>query len=266
MTTPTAQPGALERYPPTLTGRFTVALDHFRFSLPAKTFGLRYFGYGAFANGPEAPVLFYCGNEGAIETFYNNSGALFEHADALHAHVFFVEHRFYGRSLPFVGNHSFTPEALQFLSIEQALADYAEVISALPSLLGCQTAIGRCDTVLVGGSYGGMLAAWHRFKFPHLSVGAIASGAPIDFYPGAGVQAAFAAAVIAAYDKYGGHVACADSLKSALRAADNATAAALEGSGVRACAALGSDAAERRGGEAGTRWRVQRRPSARRCV
>ena len=30
-----------------------------------------------------------------------------------------------------------------------------------------------------------MLAAWHRYKSPHLTVGAIASGAPVDFYPAA---------------------------------------------------------------------------------
>ena len=52
----------------------------------------------------------------------------------------------------------------------QALADYAELIAALPSLVGCagrvgaNGAAGRCDVVLYGGSYGGMLAAWHRLK------------------------------------------------------------------------------------------------------
>ena len=121
-----------------------------------------------------------CGNEGPLELFYNASGALFEHAQALGAHVFFVEHRFYGGSLPF-GNASFTNDALQYLSIEQALADYAEVITALPKVIGCAgtgaaAAAGRCDVVLFGGSYGGMLAAWHRYKYPHLSLGAVASG------------------------------------------------------------------------------------------
>ena len=68
----------------------------------------------------------------------------------------FVEHRFYGQSLPF-GNASFSNDALQYLSIEQALADYAEVIGALPDLIGCRgtganAVAGRCDVVLFGGS------------------------------------------------------------------------------------------------------------------
>ena len=65
---------------------------------------------------------------------------------------------------------------------QQALADYAQFIASLPATIGCRArlprnlAARRCDVVLVGGSYGGMLAAWHRVRYPHLSVGAIASG------------------------------------------------------------------------------------------
>ena len=53
---------------------------------------------------------------------------------------------------------------------------------------------------------GGMLAAWHRLRYPWLSVGAIASGAPIDFYPDGkdSVQHLFLQAVLSAFQTYGG--------------------------------------------------------------
>eukprot|EP00966_Prymnesium_polylepis_P321719 7378024-Prymnesium_polylepis.1 len=129
-----AQPSAGALFPPTTTGRVNVHVDHFRFVRGAPHFGLRYAAYDATNGSSAAPVLFYCGNEGALETFYNNTGALFTLAGRLRAHAFFVEHRYYGASLPF-GNASFSNEALQHLSIEQALGDYAAVITSLPKLI-----------------------------------------------------------------------------------------------------------------------------------
>ena len=195
-----------------------------------------------------APRWEDCGNEGRLELFYNATGAMFEHGRALGAHILFVEHRYYGESLPFSDNASFTPEGLQFLSIEQALADYASMIVALPGLANCKgtgprAAAKRCDVILFGGSYGGMLAAWHRFKYPHLSVGAIASGAPIDFYPDSGVQAAFSDAVVATFAE--GRPGCGDDVRAALAAADVATSADLAAAGVVPCAPFGGDSVER---------------------
>lgn len=39
--------------------------------------------------------------------------------------------------------------------------------------------------IVVGGSYGGMLAAWLRIKFPATFQGALASSAPLVYFPGA---------------------------------------------------------------------------------
>ena len=249
---PQPQPGALDLYPPTLTGRFAVPLDHYRFA-PQPSFTLRYAAFESFASRSNAPVLLYCGNEAPLELFYNASGALFEHAEALGARVLFIEHRYYGTSLPFMpANQSFTNEGLQWLTVEQALADYATFIVALPSLLGCSGKKDwRCDVILFGGSYGGMLAAWHRFKYPHLSLGAVASGAPIDFYPGGpeSVQAAFRQAVIDTFEQYGdeqnGNGGCGEALRAALLALNSASNKELAAAGVKPCAPWRADSVER---------------------
>ncbi len=230
-------PGALELFPPTARGRFELPVDHFTFADPVLTFSLRYLVYDAFARNASSPVLLYCGNEGAIEDFYNATGAMFEAAADIGARVVFVEHRFYGGSLPF-GRASLARDGLmRHLTVEQALADYASFIDALPSLVGCagRAARARCDVVLYGGSYGGMLAAWHRLKYPHLSLGAVASGAPVDFYPREGMQRRFREAYQRTFARYGDDARCADALRGALDALRDADARALEEAGVRAC-------------------------------
>jgi len=96
-----------------------------------------------------------------------------------------------------------------------------------------------------------MLAAWHRVKYPHLSLGAVASGAPIDFYPGSGVQGAFLDAFVATFEDHAGAEngpGCGRALRSALAAASAATPEQLEEAGINACGGLdpadGSNVAE----------------------
>ena len=72
--------------------------------------------------GAGGPILLYLGNEGAIDGFYNFTGALFEHAEALGAYAVFVEHRYYGASQPFAKS---TNKNLRYLTVDQAMADYA---------------------------------------------------------------------------------------------------------------------------------------------
>ena len=48
-----------------------------------------------------------------------------------------------------------------------------------------------------------MLAAWHRLKYPHIIVGALAASAPVDIYPGENKENAFYDAFIDVFSKYG---------------------------------------------------------------
>lgn len=119
----------------------------------------------------------YCGNEGDIEWFASNTGFLWEIAPLFGALVVFPEHRYYGDSMPYASQENAykNRDSLSFLTAEQALADFVVLITALKRNLSAEAS----PVVLFGGSYGGMLAAWMRLKYPHISIGALASSAPI---------------------------------------------------------------------------------------
>ncbi|KAL0395853.1 UNVERIFIED_CONTAM: Lysosomal Pro-X carboxypeptidase [Sesamum calycinum] len=90
---------------------------------------------------------------------------------------FGLQHRYYGESMPYGSWEEAYKNAstLAHLTAEQALADFAVLITELKRNLSAQA----CPVVLFGGSYGGMLAAWMRLKYPHIAIGALASSAPV---------------------------------------------------------------------------------------
>ncbi|KAL3839317.1 hypothetical protein ACJIZ3_023908 [Penstemon smallii] len=160
---------------------FTQILDHFNYNPQSyNTFQHRYLindkHWGGAKNN--SPIFVYTGNEGDIEWFTQNTGFMFETAPHFKALLVFIEHRYYGKSIPFGGNKEraySNSTTLGYLSSTQALADYATLIIDLKNNL---TAIDS-PVVVFGGSYGGMLAAWFRLKYPHVAIGALASSAPI---------------------------------------------------------------------------------------
>ena len=92
------------------------------------------------------------------------------------AMLIFGEHRYYGQSLPY-GNESFKdPSKLQYLTSEQALADFAVFIDYMRKDMPHGD---KVPVIAFGGSYGGMLAAWFRMKYPNVVQGSLAASAPI---------------------------------------------------------------------------------------
>uniref|UniRef100_A0A0C9SAL5 TSA: Wollemia nobilis Ref_Wollemi_Transcript_2512_2353 transcribed RNA sequence n=1 Tax=Wollemia nobilis TaxID=56998 RepID=A0A0C9SAL5_9CONI len=162
------------------TRNFSQILDHFTYRPEGyKVFQQKYLindkHWGGAKNN--SPIFVYMGNEGNIEWFADNTGFMFESAPKFRALLVFIEHRFYGSSMPFGDKNSSyqSAETLGYLNSQQALADYATFIIQLKKNLSAEAS----PVVVFGGSYGGMLAAWFRLKYPHVAIAAVASSAPI---------------------------------------------------------------------------------------
>uniref|UniRef100_A0A8C9AYZ0 Dipeptidyl peptidase 7 n=1 Tax=Phocoena sinus TaxID=42100 RepID=A0A8C9AYZ0_PHOSS len=143
---------------------FEQLLDHFNFerfgnkdlppAVPAK-----------FWKRGEGPIFFYTGNEGDVWSFANNSGFILELAAQQGALVVFAEHRYYGK-----GGRCRRGGALG------------------PAGAGCcRGGVGSHPANPAPlPSYGGMLSAYMRMKYPHLVAGALAASAPVVSVAGLG--------------------------------------------------------------------------------
>uniref|UniRef100_A0A0E0E4E1 Lysosomal Pro-X carboxypeptidase n=1 Tax=Oryza meridionalis TaxID=40149 RepID=A0A0E0E4E1_9ORYZ len=150
---------------------FPQELDHFTFTPNASAvFYQKYLVNDTFWRRA-GPIFVYTGNEGDIEWFATNTGFMFDIAPSFGA----LLHRFYGESKPFGNESNSSPEKLGYLTSTQALADFAVLITSLKHNLSAVSS----PVVVFGGSYGGMLASWFRLKYPHVTIGAVASSAPI---------------------------------------------------------------------------------------
>ena len=157
---------------------FTQPCDHFNAIAYDCSFQQQYFVDDAAWKGPMSPtamITFIPGGEAAMGGMYNYD-VLRKLATSRGGLALTMEHRFYGQSLPF-GNHSHdrSRDKLGLLSIEQAMADYANLISAIRAEYKCEF----CPVVAGGGSYSGKLAAYMRLKYPTIVDMALAASAPV---------------------------------------------------------------------------------------
>ncbi|KAF5199756.1 Lysosomal pro-x carboxypeptidase [Thalictrum thalictroides] len=170
---------------------YTQTLDHFNYRPDSfTTFQQKYIINSRYWGGANtsSPIFVYLGAEAPIEEDVDS--ILDDYAPIFNALLVYIEHRYYGESVPFGSwkeAYSNTT-TLGYFNSAQALADYAELIVNLKHNLTAETS----PVVVVGGSYGGMLASWFRLKYPHIAMGALASSAPIlniddiipeDYYP-----------------------------------------------------------------------------------
>jgi hypothetical protein len=158
-------------------------IDHFsNGGAGSATFNMRYFVDAQFWDPQSGPILFYAGNEGKLENFYDNSGFLTKNLSReLKGLIVFGEHRYFGKSLPFDPANAYNTSNNTYLTVDQVMMDYTLLIK---SIRYQYSAMDKACLVF-GGSYGGMLAAWLRMKYPQTFQGAFASSAPILYFKGA---------------------------------------------------------------------------------
>lgn len=161
---------------------FEQPLDHFNYQHNV-TFLQRILVYDKFWNPNNGTIFFYTGNEGDVTLYANNTGLMWEHARAFSALIIFAEHRYYGQTYPMArgggGSLGHDSQEFQYLTAEQALADFARFLYTFKA----RHDVPASPVIAFGGSYGGMLSAWFRTKYPSLVTGAIAASAPILAFP-----------------------------------------------------------------------------------
>ncbi|EOA20471.1 hypothetical protein CARUB_v10000783mg [Capsella rubella] len=162
---------------------FNQTLDHFTFTPESyMTFQQRYavdakHWAGAKVN---APILVFLGMESSLETDMSAYGFLRDNAPHFKALNVYIEHRYYGKTIPFgsLKEAMKNSSTLGYLNTAQALADYAAILLHVKEKYSTK----HSPIIVVGGSYGGMLAAWFRLKYPHIAHGALASSAPLLYF------------------------------------------------------------------------------------
>ncbi|KAL3620001.1 hypothetical protein CASFOL_034913 [Castilleja foliolosa] len=201
---------------------YTQTLDHFNYAPSSyATFKQRYAISSKYWGGPKtnAPIFAYLGEEVSMDAdleawadprgghvchgppqdppLLEGVGFLNENAPYFKSLSVFIEHRYYGGSMP-AGSMK---EAIKnntlrgYFNSAQAIADYAEILLHIKQ----QFSALYSPIIVVGGSYGGMLASWFRLKYPHIALGALASSAPILYFDDITPQNAFHSIVTKAF-------------------------------------------------------------------
>ncbi|CAA0813534.1 Serine carboxypeptidase S28 family protein [Striga hermonthica] len=156
-------------------------LDHFNFGPDDyDTFRQKFVMNREYWAGPNStsPILVYLGSEGALDP--RDAGFVIDLCQNLSSLCVFIEHRFYGASSPFTSMDDVLENKTirGFFNPAQALADYVEIILYVKRVFNAP----HLPVAVFGSSYGGLLAAWFRLKYPHITAMAVASSAPMYYF------------------------------------------------------------------------------------
>ena len=213
---------------------FNSKLDHFDYASTARwphryLYNDEQWGkLSPLGNGCPGPILLYTGNEGPISAFWGSNGFMIQHlAPAWGAMLLFPEERYYGTSLPF-GAASFEAANVKYLTTEQILEDYVEIVDHIKSTV---PKAADCPVLAFGGSYGGTLTTFLRAKYPATVIGGLAASAPIGYYdkeawPTHGVDE-FTWSDIVVRDYADAHPRCLAQISAAMAAIDAAPLASV---------------------------------------
>ncbi|CAH0382901.1 unnamed protein product [Bemisia tabaci] len=145
---------------------FEQKLDHFT---PSNTevFSQRYVENKA-SYGNNSLVFLLIGEDNIMLEQFITYSFMGDEAKKWRAASFMLEHRYHGKSVP-KGN--FKTENLKYLTSKQALADVTYFITQM----NIQHGFKNPKWIVFGWSYGGSLATWMRYKYPHLVYAAVGS-------------------------------------------------------------------------------------------
>ncbi|GAM21236.1 hypothetical protein SAMD00019534_044110 [Acytostelium subglobosum LB1] len=152
---------------------FNQTLNHFD-AEDNRTFLQRYYVNDAYYDYKKGgPIILYINGEGPVSQPPNSpTDGTVVYAKEIGAMIVTLEHRYYGDSSPF---QTLSTDNLRYLSSRQALNDLAIFVLDFKA----QTPHAK-QIITIGGSYSGALSAWFRVKYPHVSIGSIASSGVVN--------------------------------------------------------------------------------------
>ncbi|KAL3828521.1 hypothetical protein ACJIZ3_017323 [Penstemon smallii] len=158
-------------------------LDHFNYGPQSyATFKQRYVVNSQHWGGSNSnsPIFAFFGAEEPLDDDFDFIGFLSDNAPSFKALQVYIEHRYYGESIPYGSiDEAMKNETIRgHFNSAQAMADYAKVLLHVKEKFSAHNS----PIIVIGGSYGGMLASWFRLKYPHIALGALASSAPILYF------------------------------------------------------------------------------------